>query len=713
MSAPYIITGTAVGVGGPEDIPYRYEINQLKDKLHQFTLFVLAWEKIRGENYQPEAAQFQQIAGIHGMPYTPWIILSTPCSGDPDQVKQTVRGSWLGYCNHASILFPNWHRPYIMLLEQAIGEVAYGIAGKYAAHVGPTSELGKKWLQAAKQLRFPYWDWTNPSTGKSGIPEIFIQKEVTILKHDGTKCQHLNPLNHYAFTHPVDGFNNRLEVPEWQNLPDPHNPPQQLAYFKEWTRTYRRPNSSPINVLEDYKALNTDLKNPDPKQKGSWAQLTEDVSNMFVFPVDIPEEQRANAWDQFSNTTFQSGRPEQVGDKTVFHSPFNWHATPIEQPHNRVHLIVGGLGHMGDNDTAGFDPIFFLHHCNVDRLLSFWEYIYPDYTAGTEGYLDVDGSTRVPFVQGGGTYSELTNQEVDANTPLMPFRKADYTYWNGADTHSLDWFDPNQDPRYVQNKNYTYEPIGPVDLEKKNPTIKQRERMRGYLQRHFKFNPREKMGFNPDPLPVFHRVPGRGLRTAPFAADPEHPLSTKIEGYRHFVVEASLSQKYHTGSYTLVVQAEMNNHKIVIGSISVLARGNSASCGNCVARRATDVRVRGVITVPHEIVRELVTAVSAQAAQEVEDEDVPAYGTPEAKQLVKNMLISLSSHVVLAGGTKHGQLSKKGGLIPRGPVDPTAPALRLLSSDVHTVQDQEDAPFNLENWQDHGSPYGEWVKKED
>ncbi|QRW07775.1 tyrosinase [Ceratobasidium sp. AG-Ba] len=689
MSAPYLITGASVGVTKPEglyqsielyleygsymglDIAYRYEINKLKDKLHQFTLFVLAWEKIRGENYKPEAAQFQQIGGIHGMPYTPWI-------GDPDQVRQTVRGTWLGYCNHASILFPNWHRPYVMLLEQAISEVAYGIAGKYAANVGPNTELGKQWLLAAKQLRFPYWDWTLPSTGKSGIPEIFIQKEVTILKQDGTKCQHLNPLNHYAFTHHVDGFNNRLEVPEWQHLPNSKPPPQQMAYFKEWTRTYRRPNSSPINVQEDYKALNADLKDPDPKQTGSWAELTSDVSNMFIFPVNIQKDLRANAWDQFSNTTFQSGRPSATG----FHSPYNWHATPIEQPHNHVHLIVGGIGHMADNDTAGFDPIFFLHHCNVDRLLSFWEYIYPEYTAGTDGYLDVDGTTRVPFVQG--------------VSPLMPFRKADYTYWDSADTHGLDWVDPNtNDPRYAQNKNYTYEPIGPVNLNEKHLSLKKREQLRGYLQNHFGFKPRPKRD-TPGEYPKFYRTPGHSSATAPLAphqaAHPDHHSFSKLEGYRHFIVEASLSPRYHSGSYTLKVVAEISGHKYTIGSISVLSRGNSANCGNCQGRRAVDARVRGVVRVPQHIVHMLLEPGSSEpipAPDLAEDEDVPV-------------------------GTKHGRLSKDAPLHSPEKVNSAAPVIRLLSSDAHQLQvdseEKETAPFNLVDWQDHGLLYGAWVQ---
>ena len=46
----------------------------------------------------------------------------------------------------------------------------------------------------------------------------------------------------------------------------------------------------------------------------------------------------------------------------------------IEQPpHDSVHVLVGGNGGlMIDPDTAAQDPIFWLHHCNVDRLWEVW-----------------------------------------------------------------------------------------------------------------------------------------------------------------------------------------------------------------------------------------------------------------------------------------------------------------------------------------------------
>lgn len=48
------------------------------------------------------------------------------------------------------------------------------------------------------------------------------------------------------------------------------------------------------------------------------------------------------------------------------------------QPHNPVHNFVGGNasadgGAMADINTAANDPIFFLHHGNIDRLWAYWD----------------------------------------------------------------------------------------------------------------------------------------------------------------------------------------------------------------------------------------------------------------------------------------------------------------------------------------------------
>src|SRR5262249_55065661 len=48
------------------------------------------------------------------------------------------------------------------------------------------------------------------------------------------------------------------------------------------------------------------------------------------------------------------------------------HGRLESQPHDVIHVAVGGSGWMSDPDMAARDPIFWLHHCNIDRLWTHW-----------------------------------------------------------------------------------------------------------------------------------------------------------------------------------------------------------------------------------------------------------------------------------------------------------------------------------------------------
>ena len=53
------------------------------------------------------------------------------------------------------------------------------------------------------------------------------------------------------------------------------------------------------------------------------------------------------------------------------HIPFDDFSSDLEgTPHGSVHVACGGW--MGQIPTAGQDPIFWLHHCNIDRLWEVW-----------------------------------------------------------------------------------------------------------------------------------------------------------------------------------------------------------------------------------------------------------------------------------------------------------------------------------------------------
>ncbi len=74
------------------------------------------------------------------------------------------------------------------------------------------------------------------------------------------------------------------------------------------------------------------------------------------------------------------GSPGFGGVDTGFEHGGATHGDLESQPHDMVHVLVGGQdpsgrqlpGLMSDPDTAGLDPIFWLHHANIDRLWEVW-----------------------------------------------------------------------------------------------------------------------------------------------------------------------------------------------------------------------------------------------------------------------------------------------------------------------------------------------------
>ncbi|MFL5246047.1 MAG: tyrosinase family protein [Gemmataceae bacterium] len=77
----------------------------------------------------------------------------------------------------------------------------------------------------------------------------------------------------------------------------------------------------------------------------------------------------------FTNFTAPPGSPRSFGGQRVTqptHSADHLHGALEHQPHDAVHDQVGGSGLMGDPNTAAQDPIFWLHHANIDRLWKRW-----------------------------------------------------------------------------------------------------------------------------------------------------------------------------------------------------------------------------------------------------------------------------------------------------------------------------------------------------
>lgn len=103
-------------------------------------------------------------------------------------------------------------------------------------------------------------------------------------------------------------------------------------------------------------------------------------------------------------------------------STFEQFNDDVEGVHDDIHVEVGG--DMSSIWTSAFDPIFWLHHCQVDRLIAMYQATHP----GTY----VVPESRSP------TFSLSAPGTDDLFTPLGPFRHADGNEWSSDEIKTAE-----------------------------------------------------------------------------------------------------------------------------------------------------------------------------------------------------------------------------------------------------------------------------------
>jgi tyrosinase len=96
---------------------------------------------------------------------------------------------------------------------------------------------------------------------------------------------------------------------------------------------------------------------PDPASGTAWATATRALLRPHY----------ANQQDT-GRVSFGGGVLEDPNNAALFHDSSAEIGQLDVQPHGSTHNEVGGA--MGQFETAALDPVFWIHHCNVDRL---WE----------------------------------------------------------------------------------------------------------------------------------------------------------------------------------------------------------------------------------------------------------------------------------------------------------------------------------------------------
>jgi len=319
---------------------------------------------------------------------------------------------WGGYCNHGNVLFPTWHRVYLLKLEDALRSIP-----------------------GCSNVTLPFWDETSEESLAHGIPWALTDENFEL---DGEKID--NPLRSFvlprAIQDNVQGANPNYSKPKGYE-------------------TVRYPFSGLVGTESDRKA--TEAHNEKCKEAGYEAnvgRLNKNVvdwltSEIIIEGKPVPTHVakkyadclRAPNYTVFSNTT----------------SAGEWNANlekgppvvPLESPHNSVHLAVGGFeaaggdfsplaganGDMGENDTAGLDPIFFFHHCHVDRMFWLWQK-QNGHTDELEIIDEYPGTNSADSQ--GATPGIVPNSWLTLETPLNPFKHEDGSVYTSLDSINIE-----------------------------------------------------------------------------------------------------------------------------------------------------------------------------------------------------------------------------------------------------------------------------------
>jgi tyrosinase len=225
-------------------------------------------------------------------------------------------------CPHGNWWFLVWHRGYIGWFEQICRE-----------------------LSGDPQFALPYWDWTQ-------------EPRVPAAMYDDV----LTP-NDPAFIAKATEFKSKFEGPVasyWNGLNN-----AQIGQLLN--RGLRFPADLWFDINDDPRG---GMFFEPPIARG----LTKEKPGLDIDPdvlraVSLPT--LLNALSPRDFITFGSAR-------TAFHSGLTGSGVLEGQPHNLVHNCVGGA--YNTPPTGGFmqanlspvDPLFFLHHANIDRLWDLW-----------------------------------------------------------------------------------------------------------------------------------------------------------------------------------------------------------------------------------------------------------------------------------------------------------------------------------------------------
>ena len=323
---------------------------------------------------------------------------------------------WGGYCQHGTVLFPTWHRIYLLKLEEALRSIP-----------------------GCESVSLPFWDECSEWSQQNGIPRALTDEKWCL---DGEWID--NPLR--SFVLPM-AIQDKVSA-DGPDVAGSTNYSKPKGY-----ETVRYPLSGLVGTEADRKAT-LDHNAAFPNYAANVKTLDANIMAWLTMPLVVAGAQRGLVVDRFkaclrapnytlfSNTTSERAwnGSQPAGVEQV---------VSLENPHNFIHLAVGGCdipaynaspisganGDMGENDTAALDPIFYFHHCFIDYVFWAWQ--------RRNGFTD---DFSIDLQDPGSYYNGDSPPPAGANpgdqltmaTPLLPFTRADGSSYVSSDCVNIE-----------------------------------------------------------------------------------------------------------------------------------------------------------------------------------------------------------------------------------------------------------------------------------
>lgn len=403
---------------------------------------------------------------------------------------------WGGYCQHGTVLFPTWHRVYLWKLEQALQSI-----------------------QGCETVTLPFWDECSESAQNNGIPGALTWEKFEL---DGEVID--NPLRSFVLPVAI------VDQVSQDNANDPNSP----SYSKpKGYETVRYPLSGLVGTPEDQQ--NTEQHNAGfPNYAANVKTLDANIMAWLTLPVTSGGKTRGLVVDKFHRCldaptyTLFSNTTSQNAWNTA--NPGSPPVVALENPHNYIHLAVGGFdvptynaspvsganGDMGENDTAALDPIFYFHHCFIDYTFWIWQQRQGATKSFTIDMQDPGASYANNQPPAGANPGDMLTM----TTQLIPFMRPDGSYYTSEDCIDIE-----------AQLGYTY---GPGSLDK--------------------------FAGPPQPLALAATQPTRQVR---------------ISG---------IDRSKIAGSFVIAAYAEVDGVQRLVDADAVLSRWTVSGCANCQTR---------------------------------------------------------------------------------------------------------------------------------